>query len=344
MRILIAPNAFKGTYSATQAATAIAAGLRAAGCRATLDLMPLADGGPGTLACMKGRLKFTVVHDALGRKRRAQWLLLPSKKALIESAQAIGLTLIPASKRDPLACDTYGLGELMLAAKKAGCKELFIGLGGSATTDAGAGMAQALGWRISESGNFIRPAKDPMAGLSVKALCDVDNPLYGRQGAAHVYGPQKGASGPQVRTLDARLRGIARQFPRRLSAAPGAGAAGGLGFGLLAFCGAKLVPGARTLLGLNGFEGRLKASDWALSGEGRFDAQSLRGKLPYVIFREARRLGKPCTLLVGQRKGRFPGVDIMKLRSQRGLKALSSAWWRLRAAAKPAVVRQRHKG
>ena len=171
----------------------------------------------------------------------------------------------------------------------------------------------------------------PLQGLRIRVLCDVDNPLYGMQGAAYAYGPQKGASRAQVKILDRRLRQLAAPFPKRMSLKPGGRSrAGGLGFGLMAFCGAKLVPGAKTLLEWNGFKARLKACRLVISGEGRLDSQSLRGKLPGVIARAARQAGRPCVLLVGQARGRFGGLKFMSLEAEGldKLEALSARFWR----------------
>ncbi|MES2201282.1 MAG: glycerate kinase [candidate division FCPU426 bacterium] len=340
MRLLIAPNAFKGTFSALQAARAIAAGVQRALPKAHLDLMPLADGGPGTLQCLSGVKKNLSVHDALGRPRRSQWLLAAPGLALIESSQAIGLTLIPEKKRDALAADSFGLGQLLLAARRQGCGRILVGLGGSATSDGGTGMARALGWRFLDSAGrdldagggslealerIIPPAKQ--AWKSVEVLCDVDNPLFGRNGAAQVYSPQKGAGPAEVRRLDKGLRRLASFFPARLSSMPGAGAAGGLGFGLKVFCGAKLVPGAATLMALADFEARLKKADAVVSGEGRFDSQSLRGKLPYIVALRAVKAKKSCALICGSVQSgiRIKGVSLLGL-SGRSLGSKAATW------------------
>ena len=254
--------------------------------------MPLADGGPGTLealhAALGGEVKRRRVRGPLGAPVTAKWLKLPGRLAVIESAQAIGLERVPSHQRDAMKASSFGLGELMLAAVRAGCRELWIGLGGSATTDAGMGMALALG------------SPSALKGVRVRVLCDVDNPLYGPQGAAYVFAPQKGANPSQVKALDVRLRAAARLMPKGLPQRPGAGAAGGLGAGLMAFAQAKLMPGAATLMRLCQFESKLKQADWVVSGEGNFDSQSLRGKLPVVIARAAARARKRCTLVCGR--------------------------------------------
>jgi glycerate kinase len=319
MRVLLAPNAFKGTLSAPAAAAALAQGLAQARPGWTLDRLPLADGGPGTLealrAALGGRLRGVAVEDALGRKRRAQWLDLPRGLAVVESARALGLDWIRPSERDALAAGSEGLGRLLLAVAEAGKREALLGLGGSASTDGGSGAARALGWRfLDRSGQDLEPGGGSLAGLwavlsprqarlgrlKLRVLCDVDAPLFGARGAARVYAPQKGASPAQVTRLERGLKRLAACAAPGLAALPGAGAAGGLGFGLAAFAGAELRPGADTLLQLCGFAGRLKRAQVLVTGEGSLDAQSLQGKLPARAAAAARRAGKPCVAVVGR--------------------------------------------
>lgn len=318
MRILLAFNPFKGTLSAAQATAAVARGLRRARPGVRIDALAAADGGPGTLAAMQrsagGRLRSLRVPGPLGRPVLAQWLDL-GPDALIESAQAVGLERVPAGKRDALAAHSEGLAWLLMEAARLGKRRAYVGLGGSACTDGGSGLARGLGWRFKDAaGRELAPGGGSLASLrrlrsplrrrlgrlQVLALCDVDNPLAGARGAARVYGPQKGARPAQVRVLDAGLRRLARLVDPRLARVPGAGAAGGLGFGLMAFTGARLLPGAATLLALAGIDARLRRADWVLSGEGRLDAQSLRGKLPAVLAAQAQRHRKPCVALCGQ--------------------------------------------
>jgi glycerate kinase len=319
MRVLLAPNAFKGTLRAAEAAEALAWGLRKARRGWPVDTLPLADGGPGTLealhAALGGRRRAVKVVDALGRPCRAQWLDLPKGLAVVESAQAIGLERIRPRDRDALAAGSEGLGRLLLAVAGAGKKEVLLGLGGSACTDGGVGAARALGWRfLDRSGGDLPPGGGALAGLwavlsprapclgglKLTVLCDVDAPLSGARGAAKVYAPQKGADAAQVRRLDQGLRRLAACTVPALAKVPGAGAAGGLGFGLMAFAGARLAPGAETLLRLCGFAGRLKRADALVTGEGRLDAQSLQGKLPAALAAAARAAGKPCVAVVGR--------------------------------------------
>ncbi len=309
MKILVASNPYKGTLSALEASRAIAAGLRRMHPGASFEMLPLADGGPGTLeavhAALGGRLMHARVRGPLGNQVGARWLRVNPRLALIESAQAIGLDKVQASRKNALKAGSYGLGQLMLAAVASGCRELWIGLGGSATTDAGIGMALALGSQLA------------LRGTKIRVLCDVDNPLYGPHGAAQVFAPQKGAGPKETRLLEARLRAAAKLMPPGLAQLPGAGAAGGLGAGLMAFAGASLVPGASTLLELCGFYKKLKDADLVVSGEGRLDAQSLRGKLPVVLARAALKAGKGAMLVCGEiRKGiRLRGVELRTLDS-----------------------------
>jgi len=318
MRVLLAPNAFKGTLSAQAASDALARGLRRARPGWALDPLPLADGGPGTVAALHaalgGRLRSVSVEDALGRRRSAQWLDLPRGLAVVESAQALGLEWIKPRERDALAAGSEGLGRLLLAVAEAGKRELLLGLGGSACTDGGAGLARALGWRFLDRGGedlapgggalaglwaVLSPRRPRLGGLKLTVLCDVDAPLFGARGAARVYAPQKGASPAEVRRLEQGLRRLAACAAPALATVPGAGAAGGLGFGLMAFAGARLRPGAATLLDLCGFAQRLKRADALVTGEGRLDRQSLQGKLPAVLAAAARAAGKPCVAVVG---------------------------------------------
>jgi glycerate kinase len=346
MRLLVAPNAFKGTFSAPEAARAIARGLARSLPHATIDLMPLADGGPGTLSCFEGQSRRARVKNALGGTVSARWLV-QGKLALIESSQAIGLTLIPKDKLKPLDADSYGLGQLILAARKSGANRLVIGLGGSATSDGGSGMARALGWRfMDKEGRELKPGGGhlvdlhrliaplkPRHKLEIQVLCDVDNPLFGSHGAAFVYAPQKGARASEVRRLDQGLRKLAGFFPPGLPDKAGAGAAGGLGFGLMAFCGARLSPGAETLLKLNGFDARLARAEAVASGEGRLDRQSLSGKLPVVVARRALKAGKACALFCGsvERGLSLPGVRLLALNGKT-LADQASTWGKELAA------------
>ncbi len=317
MRVLIAPNPFKHCLSAKSVAVHLGRGFRAAGWQ--VDLLPLADGGPGTLdavqAALGGQRRRARVLDALGRPCSAAWLKV-GRIAVIESAQAIGLERL-GRRRAPLRASSEGLGQLLLAAQRAGCREAWIGLGGSASTDGGTGLARILGWRFLDArGRELGPGggglsalaqtippKQRMLTMKLRAWVDVTNPLNGPRGAARVFGPQKGATARQVRSLQAGLTRLSRFGATAMARRPGAGAAGGLGYGLLVFAGAGLESGADALLKLSRFEVRLRAADLVVCGEGRLDAQSLQGKLPARVAAAARRAGRPCALVVGQRQG-----------------------------------------
>ena len=287
--------------------------------------LPLADGGDGTLETLVeatgGSLHTASVHDPLGRPIHATWGRLggaQSDTAVIEMAQASGLRLLREEEYAPLHASTYGTGELMRSALDAGCRTLLVGIGGSATNDGGAGMAQALGFRLLDAeGTDLPPGGAALArldhieiegslippGLEVIVACDVDNPLCGPDGAAAIYGPQKGATPAQVLQIDAALAHYAailrHTFGRDVAEAPGAGAAGGLGAGLLAVCAARLQPGTDMVLEVTGFDTRLKDCDLVLTGEGRIDGQTTRGKVVAGVARRARAAGVPVIALAG---------------------------------------------
>ena len=316
-RVLVAPNPYRGTLDAVEAAAALARGLRRAGLRPRV--LPLADGGPGTLAALRaalgGRPRRARVAGPLGSPVEAVWLDLPGGLAVVESAQAIGLHLTPPPRRGALAASTEGLGQLLLAVAAAGKRKVLLGLGGSASSDGGVGLARALGWRFEDAAGealapgggalrglarLRRPRRRVLGALRIEALCDVSAPLYGPRGAARVYAPQKGATPAQVRVLDAGLRRLAALAGTALAREPGSGAAGGLGFGLGAFAGARLRPGSEALMDWCGLETALERADLLVTGEGCLDAQSLQGKLPAALAARARAQGKPCVAVVGR--------------------------------------------
>ena len=324
MKILIAPNALKGSCTASAAARAIARGLRRVEPAAELIEIPVADGGDG--------LADLVTH-ALGAERvavnvsgprftpvEAAFAWLPERRtAMIEMALASGLALLPEASRDAMATTTKGTGELMVAALDRGAEVLVVGLGGSATNDGGIGMAAALGYRFLGAGGLpVTPVGgqleeiiridasqvDPRLGrVRIEAMCDVDNPLTGPKGAACIYGPQKGASPEQVAMLDAGLGHLAdlieRDLGRQVRDALGAGAAGGLGAGLMAFCNASLESGAELVLELVGFDRHLDGADLVLTAEGQIDGQTRFGKAPGSVGAHARRRGVPCVAIAG---------------------------------------------
>lgn len=331
-RLLLCPNAYKGSLTAHQAAEAMAEGIRRANGAVRVDLLPLADGGDGTLETLTAATGGTIhrirVRGPLGAPVEASWGRLGGESAdtaVIEMAEASGLRLLRPEERDPRRASTYGTGELMRAALDAGCRTLLVGIGGSATNDGGAGMAQALGARLLDAaGHDLPPGGAALASLAridlsafvlppdatVIVACDVDNPLCGEEGASAVYGPQKGATPDSVQELDAALAHYSDLLWRQLGAAiaqvPGAGAAGGLGAGLMAFCRATLRSGAEMVLDSTGFDARCARCDLVVTGEGRMDAQTARGKVIAAAARRAGRLGKPAVALVG---GLDPGAE-----------------------------------
>ncbi len=324
MRVVIAPDKFKGSLSAPEAALAIARGVSAAAPGASIDLAPMADGGEGTVealvAATGGSFREADVSGPLGEPVRARFGMLgDGRTAVIEMAAASGLTLIGRDRRDASRTSTRGTGELLLAAVEAGARRVILGIGGSATNDGGAGLGRALGFRLlGPEGDDLPPGggalgrleridssgRDPrLAGVEVAVACDVDNPLCGPRGASAVYGPQKGASPRLVEELDRNLDHFARIVERDLGLAirdlPGAGAAGGLGGGLVAFARGKLEPGVALVLGTVGLAGRLRDADLCLTGEGAIDASSAFGKTAVGVARLARSLGCPTLALVG---------------------------------------------
>jgi glycerate kinase len=325
VRLLIAPQEFKGSLSAAEATRAMAEGLRRALPDAELDLAPMADGGPGTVEALVtaggGRRLTTTVADPLGRPVEAAWgLLEEGRTAVIEMAAASGLVLLRPEERDARRASTYGTGQLIAAALETGCRRLIIGLGGSATNDGGAGMAQALGARLTDEDGcdlpqggaaLARLARIDVSGLDVRlrdcrvlGATDVTNPLCGPQGASAVYGPQKGASPADVQELDAALARyaavIARDLGKRVAEVPGAGAAGGIGAGLIAFLDAELRSGAELVAEVVGLEQRIAAADLVVTGEGHLDAQTAYGKTVATVARLARGQGRPAVALAGR--------------------------------------------
>jgi glycerate 2-kinase len=266
-------------------------------------------------------------HDALERPVNASYAWMDDQNlAVIEMSAASGLWRIDSNERDPLHAHTVGTGELIADAIGRGAEHLLVGLGGSATNDAGVGMAIALGWKFLDEGDnplaphpaeFLRISEivAPVTPLScrVTGLCDVNNPLLGDAGATRTFGPQKGVSPEMLAKLEEALAHVARlcseQFGMDLSLVPGAGAAGGLGFGLLTFLGAKLESGFNAISRLMDLESRVSAADLVITGEGRLDAQSLQGKAPFEISRLAQRHGKPVIGFAGIIEGELPGFD-----------------------------------
>lgn len=323
MRVLIAPQAFKGSVDAIAVAAAIAGGLRRSWPDAICDQLPLADGGEGTVRALvhatSGRIERASVHDPLGRKVQAEWGMLGDRRtAVVEMAAASGLPLLAGSERDARRTSTFGTGELILAAAASGAERVIVGIGGSATNDGGAGMARAFGFRfldgdgaeLPEGGaalgalHRIEGQIDPrLTRVRLEVACDVRNPLLGPEGASAVYGPQKGAGPEAVEELDRALTRYAdvveRFLGRDVREVPGAGAAGGLGAGLLAFADARLRSGAELVMSATSFEKRAREADLIVTGEGRLDAQSAYGKVTGSVVASGRRLGVPVVAVVG---------------------------------------------
>jgi len=325
MRIVVAPNAFKGSLSALAAAKAIADGIRIADPEADLILVPIADGGDGTVDALvagaDGQHRVLRVRGPLTDPVDADYGVIDGgKTAVIEMAKAAGLALVPQDKRDPRVTTTYGVGELLQQAYEGGARHFIVGIGGSATNDGGAGMAQALGYHLLDAqGHELPPGGLALQNLArihvggvhanwndaqVDVACDVTNPLTGPSGASAVYGPQKGATPEMVAELDAALKHFAEIIRRDLGVdvepLPGAGAAGGLGAGLVAFTGARLRPGAEMVLEALKLDDRIKGADLVITGEGRLDSQTARfGKGPAAVARHARKAGIPVVALAG---------------------------------------------
>ncbi|MFO7774207.1 MAG: glycerate kinase [Candidatus Hydrogenedentota bacterium] len=323
MHVVLAPDSFKNCLSAKEAAEALGKGVTRAAPNASLDHVPLADGGEGTvdaLVAAAGGQRVTVtVTGPLGEPVEAGYGVLNGKTAVIEMAAASGHALLAHTQRDPRAATTYGTGELIAHALDNGFRDIIVGIGGSATNDAGAGMAQALGYRLLDaSGRDLSPggaalariaridaahAHPGLSNASIRAACDVRNPLCGPEGASRVYGPQKGADAQTVAELDAALHRFGAAIEEQLGIAvlerPGAGAAGGLGAGLVAFCGAELDPGFDVVARAVNLEERIAAGDLVLTGEGLLDAQTQSGKAPAGVAALAGRHGVPAIAIAG---------------------------------------------
>lgn len=323
MKLLICPDKFKDALDAASAAAAIAEGLQQALPQAELDLAPIADGGEGTVEAMLmggGRRVELIVTGPLGRPVASFYGVLPGKVAVIEMAAAAGLALVPPDRRDPKATTSRGVGELIDAAVREGASEIVVGIGGSATNDGGAGMAQALGAKLLDAdGQEIGPGGAELLRLDsidasecvkfpgrvkVTAACDVQTPLVGPDGASALFGPQKGATPEDVALLDAALSHygevIERDLGVQVACRAGAGAAGGLGAGLMAFCGATLARGLDVVSQAIDLPGRISQADFVITGEGSTDAQSLEGKVVDGISQLSARYNKPCVIVSGQ--------------------------------------------
>jgi len=336
MKILIAPDKFKGALNAREAAENIAKGLRDSLPDARIEIVPMADGGEGTVEVIcnarGGSWVQCKAHDPLGRQIDACYAWIGDEKlAVMEMSEASGMRRLSQSERDPLRATTFGVGEMILDAVSRGASEIIIGLGGSATNDGGFGMAGALGFRffsdakelsgdasqlrdltkiktpvaagVSPANSTTQPTRLPPQ-LKIIAAVDVKNPLLGQNGATRVFGPQKGAGKDKIDILERALTRladvVAEKFGFDYRNEPGAGAAGGLGFGLMSFCGAKIQPGFDVVAEAVALETRIKDADIVITGEGSLDRQTLEGKTPAGVARLARKLGKPVFAIVGR--------------------------------------------
>lgn len=323
-KIIIASDSFKGSVSSAEVADCAEQAIHKIYPDCQVVKIPVADGGEGTIealvAAMKGTIVSCPVHDPLMRPIDADYGISgDGQTAIIEMAVASGLTLVPVSLRNPMRTTTYGTGELIKDALGRGCRNFLIGIGGSATNDAGSGMLQALGFRFLDAGGCelgvggeilsqIRTIDDThvlpqLREATFTVACDVDNPFYGANGAACVYARQKGADEAMIRTLDDGLRHFAEVIRAsgwgEIDELPGSGAAGGLGGGCVAFLGATLAPGIRMVLDVLRFDERIQEADLIITGEGKLDRQTCMGKTPFGVLQAARRQGIPVIAIGG---------------------------------------------
>jgi glycerate kinase len=321
-RVLIVTDKFKGTLTATAAAQAIARGWLQVRPDDSLELLPMTDGGDGFGEVMSGLLgakpQEIKTVDAAGRPCVGRWWWAPgSKTAIVESATVIGLALLPAKRFHPFDLDTFGLGTVFRAAKKKGARACLVGIGGSATNDGGFGLARAMGWRFRNRESItlehwteltdldrLQPPMEPLVFREIRVAVDVQNPLLGARGATRIYGPQKGLRPQDFPKAEACLRVLARAVKtnsrRELAKVPGAGAAGGLGFGLMAFLDAKLEPGFDLFARHAALARLLRGCDIVVTGEGAIDASTLMGKGVGEVARRCRKHGIPCFGMAGK--------------------------------------------
>lgn len=357
-KILLVPDSFKGTLSSRQVCQVMAGQLRRFFPQAQVKSIPVADGGEGSveafLAAAGGERRTRTVTGPFGEPVEAFYGILgDGRTAVIEMAACAGL-LLAEGRLNPERATTYGVGELLLAAKEAGCTKAILGLGGSCTNDGGVGAAAALGAKFTRADGAafiptggtlgeiaaldVSPVAQALQGMELTAMCDIDNPLYGDAGAAAVFAPQKGADAAMVARLDAGLRHLgqvaARCLGRDFSHLPGAGAAGGLGFGMAAFCGAQLRMGIDAVLDAVGFDSLLPGTDVVFTGEGKIDSQSARGKVVSGVAARCRKAGVPVVAVVGQIDQGFEEMY------QQGLTAVFS----INRAAQPFTESRFHAG
>jgi glycerate kinase len=331
MKILIAPDKFKGSLSAREVAEIIANGLRDVLPDATIDIVPVADGGEGTAEVICDALHGAWVnckgHDPIDREIEARYAFVePPKLAVMEMSEAAGMQRLKPEEYNVDLANTFGVGEMILDAAQRGAREIIIGLGGSATNDGGFGMARALGFQfLDERNKEIKKVVDLAAlerieaprNLSlpkITAAADVRNPLLGKNGATSVFGPQKGVTQDKIDAFEQALtklaNGVARDLHLDLRNEPGAGAAGGVGFGLMSFCGAKIRPGFDVVAEAIDLESKMKDVDLVITGEGSLDRQTLEGKAPAGVAQLARKLGKRVFAIVGRASEDRPAREI----------------------------------
>lgn len=324
MKIVVAPDSFKGSLTAMEVAETIEKGIKKVDEKIEVIKAPMADGGEGTVQSLVdatgGKIIETFALDPLLRRIKAFYGILgDNKTAVIEMAAASGLPLLKENERNPLKATTYGTGELILDALNRGCRNIIIGIGGSATNDGGEGMAKALGIEFTDrdgkdigfgGGSLYKLYKIDLSKIdkriyecNILAACDVDNPLCGERGASFVFGPQKGASPEDVKILDNNLRHygeiIEKTLGKKIINYEGAGAAGGLGAGLLVFLNAELKSGVEIVIETTGLEKKIKDADLAITGEGMIDFQTAFGKAPYGVAQVASKYGVPVIAITG---------------------------------------------
>ena len=312
LTVLFAPDSFKGSLTSVEVAQALAGGWTRARPSDVPLLAPLADGGEGTLVAIAAaggwEWRSAAAHDPIGRPVAARWLQsVDGRRAVIELAEASGLSRLTPAERDPMGATILGTGEVLRAAIDAGAREITLGIGGSATNDGGAGILRALGAAVEEEYVDLSGIDPRLAEVELRIACDVTNPLLGERGAAATYGPQKGATPEQVTELDWRLERFADALElasgRRERDTPGAGAAGGTGFGLLSladrFRSLELVPGVDVVMSAADFDGKLDRAGLVVTGEGRIDSQTAFGKTALGVARRAAAGGRPCIAVGG---------------------------------------------
>lgn len=323
MKIIIAPDKFKGSLTALEVSQSIERGIKKYDPMITCLLHPLADGGDGSLEVLKSHLDLTPVSlpvfDPLGRQMVAQYFI-SEEKAFVEMASASGLVLLKKEERNPLKTSTFGTGKMIADAIQKGCREIYLFLGGSATNDGGIGIAQALGFEfLAEDGRKLAPTGEHLGRIThiksdalipglkestIYCLCDVINPLVGPNGASHVYAQQKGADPEAIAFLENGMHQFAfvieKQFNKAIKTIPGGGAAGGIAAGLFGLLNAQIKSGIGTILELSQFEQQLKTADIVISGEGKLDNQTLEGKVINGVSNLAKAQGTPLLLFVGQ--------------------------------------------